>query len=255
MILEVNHLSKSFYAGHKKITAVDQVSFSLEEKVAAGIIGESGSGKSTLANLIAGFFPPDSGEIIYEGKVLTSLPKRETFRARKSMQMVFQDPQASFNPRKSLLSSVTEPLEIEGALSPQAIRAKGLEALRRVGLDESYGSKYPFQVSGGECQRAAIARALIAGPKLLICDEITSALDVSIQAQILDLLRRLQKEEHLALLFISHDLSVVAGICSEVIVMHNGKVAEAGTTQEIIFSPKDDYTKTLIRSARMEDCL
>ena len=252
MLMTVSHLSKSFRAGRGDILAVDDVSFPVEERTAVGVIGESGSGKSTLANLIAGFYPPDTGSILYEGRELTSLKGRERFRARKTMQMVFQDPQASFNPRQKLIHSVTEPLELEGTLPAAEIRAKGLAALRRVGLDESYGDKYPFQVSGGECQRAAIARALLVRPRLLICDEITSALDVSIQAQILELLGRLQREDEMSLLFISHDLSVVADLCSEVMVMHFGKIVETGPTLDVIDNPREEYTKELIRSARLE---
>lgn len=250
MLLEANNLIKSFKLKSKKSIAVDDISFCVDHKECLGIIGESGSGKSTTANLIAGFYKPDSGKINFNGRDLLSLSKREQKRQRLDMQMVFQNPAESFNPKMKLIKAIMEPLEIRGGSSIAEMKERAMEALRMVGLKDEYAEKYGWQVSGGECQRAAIARAIVSRPKLLICDEVTSALDVSVQAQILKLLDTLREELDMSYIFISHDLASVSSICDRVAVMYKGSILEYGKTMDIVSSPKHPYTKDLLESVR-----
>ena len=245
MILEVKDLVKTF-GSREKTVAVDHVSFSLAENECLGIIGESGSGKSTTANIIAGFLKPDSGSIVYEGNELTGRSSRQGRKLREGIQMVFQDPQGSFDPRIKLGKSITEPLRCmkgkEGVLSLE-------EVMDMVGLKAEYADKYPWEISGGECQRAAIARALISRPSLLICDELTSALDVSVQAQIINLLYDLKKKSSMAFIFISHDLASVSSLCDDVAVMYKGRYLEYGRTMDVISDPGHPYTRDLMNNA------
>lgn len=213
--------------------AVDNISFRLEQGECLGIIGESGSGKSTTAHMIAGLLKPCSGEIDYKGRYL---------------QMIFQNPIRSFSPRMNILDSLCEGLLYQSDLPRKEIRKKALEAMDMVKLPRDYARRYRSQLSGGECQRAAIARALMIHPDLLICDEVTSALDVSIQAEIMQLLYRLKQSMGISLLFISHDIALVSGISDRVAVMHDGKIVETGDTMALIENPKQDYTKELIAS-------
>lgn len=240
-ILEVKDLKKSFYGregfgkGQKEAhAAVNGISFQIERGECLGLIGESGSGKSTTAYMAAGLLKPDEGEILFHGS---------------HMQMVFQDPMKAMNPRLKVLDSICEGLiyQREG-LTKAEIRKRALEAMDMVQLSRDYAERYSRELSGGECQRATIARAILIHPELLICDEVTSALDVSVQAQIVALLDSLKKQMKLSYLFISHDIALVSGLCDRVAVMHQGKIVEMGKTMEIIENPREEYTKRLIAS-------
>lgn len=198
------------------------------------MIGESGSGKSTTAYMVGGLLTPTSGKVLFYGK---------------HMQMVFQNPIMSFSSRMRLLDSIGEGLRYKTNISRVEIEQMALEALDLVLLKREYANRYSWQLSGGECQRAAIARAILIRPELLICDEVTSALDVSVQEQIVHLLYKLKTELGLSYLFISHDIALVSSICDRLAVMYQGKIVEMGNAVEIISNPQNDYTKLLIRSA------
>ena len=250
MLLCVEGLTKTFKKKSKVSVAVNNVSFTVGSKECLGIIGESGSGKSTTANMIAGFYPPDSGSITFNDTDLLSLSKRKQRELRMDMQMVFQNPAESFNPKIKLLNAIMEPLDIRGGMTSDEKKAKVMEALNMVELKEEYACKYGWQISGGECQRAAIARAIVSRPKLLICDEVTSALDVSVQAQILKLLDNLRETLDMSYIFISHDLASVSSICDRVAVMYKGSVLEYGKTMDIVGTPRHPYTQDLLESVR-----
>ena len=236
-ILEVKHIEKSF--NDKQI--LKDVSFSLNFGECLGIVGRSGCGKSTLVKIISKFIDPDSGEIIFDGENITnSSVLRKIY---KKMQMIFQNPEESFNPRQTLGWSIGEPLRNHKI---NDIDKKIKNLLFEVGLTEEYKNRYPHEVSGGQCQRAAIARAISLSPKLLICDEATSALDIKNQQQITLLLQKLCKEKKIAMIFITHDLSIVKKIADRVIVMHDGQIVEEGTTENLINAPKSKFTQELI---------
>ncbi|NLV21112.1 MAG: ABC transporter ATP-binding protein [Syntrophomonadaceae bacterium] len=250
MILEVNNLQKTFVNNGVCNVACNGISFYVEEHECLGLIGESGCGKSTSANMIAGLLKPDGGSIVFEGKELLTGSPRQQRLARKNMQMIFQNPQASFNPRIKLSKAIVEPLTLSGNKHSKAeIEALLDSALAAVGLKSEYKDKYAWEISGGECQRAAIARAMICKPRFLICDEITSALDVSIQAQIMHLIYDLKRSSDISYLFISHDLAVVSNLCDKVAVMYNGSIVEYGPTMEVVNHPLHPYTKDLITNA------
>lgn len=241
-LLRLDDVSKSFGVKKDRFDAVSHISFGLFPGESVGIVGESGSGKSTLLKLIAGLKSADSGEIYLNGK---KLGKTRTKNELKQMQMVFQDAVGSFNPRIKLGRSVAESARnLSGGLNEGQLE----ELLYTVGLQPEILERYPSEISGGQCQRLAIARAIAVKPALLLCDEITSALDVSAQAQILRLLSRLRRQHNTALLFVSHDLSVVRSICDKIIVMHNGTIVETGTSEQVIDNPQQEYTKLLISS-------
>ena len=218
-ILKAEHLTKTFISGKKTLKAVDDVSFELKQGECLGIVGESGSGKSTI-------------EI------------REIYR---DIQMVFQMPMESFDPRCTLGDGIGECLRNMG-ISRTETRRKVEELLERCGLEKEYADRYPYQVSGGQCQRAAIARALAVNPSILICDEATSALDVTVQKQILELLIELKKKENFSFILICHDLALVQAFCDRVLVLYHGKTVESGTPDETIDHPQMDYTRKLIDS-------
>ena len=241
-LLTVNQVSKRFRDRSGHFDAVQSVSLHLAPGEALGIVGESGSGKSTLLKLIAGLQTPDSGEILLNGQPLGKKRTRDQFR---QMQMIFQNASGSFNPRIRLNKSV---LESARNLHVDLQEDQIGNLFQAVGLQPEIGERYPAGISGGQCQRLAIARAIAVKPDLLLCDEITSALDVSAQAQILRLLARLRQENHTALLFISHDLSVVRSLCDRILVMRSGQVVEEGSAQQILEDPREDYTKLLISS-------
>lgn len=230
LILKVNNLNKVFW-GDKDLHAVKNVSFSIQRGECLGLIGESGSGKSTVANLVSGLIQPTSGEIQFYGK---------------NLQMVFQDPLSSFSPRMRMLDCLCEGLRYRTNLGKKERERRAMEVLEQVGLPLEYAEKYSYELSGGECQRAAIGRAIMIQPELLICDEVTSALDVSVQAQIIRLLKNLADRMQMSYLFISHDLALVSSICDRVAVMHHGEIVEMGEVRQIIDSPKEEYTKHLI---------
>lgn len=247
IILQAEHLKKVFYLKKKKFTAVDDVSFTLNRGECLGIVGESGSGKSTIAQMLANLITITEGKVILQGKDITNVRGKELLETYKKIQMVFQMPMESFDSRRSLGDGIGESLRNRG-VSRADTQKKVKELLIRCGLTAEFAFRYPYQVSGGQCQRAAIARALAVKPSILICDEVTSALDVTVQKQILELLMELKKEEGLSLLMICHDLALVQTFCEKILVLCNGKVVEYGTPDEIINHPKMDYTKKLIDS-------
>ncbi|MGW6278036.1 ABC transporter ATP-binding protein [Kribbella sp. NPDC055071] len=249
-LLELIDVSKQFHvrAGGRraKLSAVDHVSLTVRPGTTLGIVGESGCGKSTLARVIVGLHLADDGEMIFDGKqVLTG--KRRTPSELQRMQMVFQDPSSALNPRATISESIGFPLQVQG--EPKAVIAERVATVMRdVGLPAAYASHYPHQLSGGQRQRVNIARALALQPKLVVLDEAVSALDKSIQAQVLNLLSDLQDEYGLTYVFISHDLNVVRYISDDVAVMYLGQVVESGSAQELYDDPKHPYTQLLLSS-------
>ncbi|MEM2258140.1 MAG: ABC transporter ATP-binding protein, partial [Candidatus Caldarchaeum sp.] len=228
----------------RRFYALRDVSVQIGEEEVLGIVGESGCGKSTLARTVARIYTPDKGRIIFMGKDITHLNNRELFDARRRMQIIFQNPYSSLNPRRRVSDIIGDPLRLHGLYEESAIS----EALRAVGLDETYAKRYPHQLSGGERQRVAIARALALRPSLMIADEITSSLDVSTQMRILELLKRIKNEYRLSMMFISHDLAVVNYMSDRVAVMYAGEIVEEGPSHEIINNPLHPYTQALIES-------
>ncbi len=252
-ILEVEQLSKCFAVQDEdgkpaELLAVDQVSFKLAEGGSLAIVGESGSGKTTLARIVAGIERQTSGTLIVEGELREPTDVSRSVRKRRARQaqMVFQDPYASLDPRQSIRACLEEILREHFTLSRARRRERADELLEQVGLDPGRGDDHPRRLSGGQRQRVAIARALAAEPKLLILDEAVSALDVSVQAQVLNLLADLRKELGLAFLFVSHDLGVVRQITEDCLVMLQGRVVESGSTASILDHPKDPYTQRLL---------
>ena len=247
-ILEVKNLHKTFHRkGVADIVAVDHISFDLYPHECLGIVGESGSGKSTTVNMIVRLLEPNEGNIILDGEDITKLKSNDLKRIYQKMQMVFQSPADSFNPRQKLITGICESLRNNG-ISKSEAEKEGRRLLELCGLSEEIGNRYPHQVSGGQCQRAAIARALAIHPAILILDEATSALDVTIQREIIDLLNDLRKQLGLSILFISHDIALVQEFCDKALVMYQGSIVEQGTPDEIIQNPKHEYTKRLIDS-------
>ena len=252
-LLEAENLIKEFRAGpfgSTAVRAVDDISFSLSAGECVAVVGESGSGKSTLARLILRLIEPDSGAVRFRGKDLTKLRTRALRLQRRHLQMVFQDPYASLHPRKSVHQTIAEPWKVHRIRMTSSERAERVrELLRLVGLPESFAPLYPSRLSGGQRQRVAIARALAVRPEVLILDEPVSALDVSIQAQVIHVLMELREELDLAYLFISHDLALVRLIADRVLVLHHGVVVEAGPTAEIYENPQHPYTRALLAAS------
>lgn len=241
-ILEVNNLSKTYAGGGRTIEALKDVSFQVFPGEIFGVVGESGSGKSTLLRLISGLESGDSGEIWLQGRQFSLKRSREEYRA---MQMIFQDAKASFHPRRTVADSIRDAVH---ALRGRQAETDICSLAKMVGLAPSLADSFPRELSGGQCQRFAIARAVAAEPEVLLCDEITSALDVSSQAQILLLLRDICVQRGMAAVFVSHDLAVVSSLCSRVLVMRNGSVREDGDIHQLLECPKDEYTKELLSS-------
>lgn len=231
------------------VKAVDNISFTLREGEMLGIVGESGCGKSTLGRTIMRIYQPTGGQILYDGKDISRLSGKELVEVKRQIQMVFQDPYASLNPKMRVGESVAEPMFVNHIYSRPEAYQRALELLRRVGLDESDMRKYPHQFSGGQRQRVCIARALALSPRLIIADEAVSALDVSIQSQILNLMMDLHNERGLSYLFISHNLAVVNHICDWVMVMYLGNVMEFAPRRELFNRPRHPYTQVLIAAA------
>ncbi|BBK41168.1 ABC transporter ATP-binding protein [Allostella vacuolata] len=258
-ILEVRDLRKFFpvpgggFGPRQAVRAIDGVSFTVERGQSYGLVGESGCGKSTVARCIVGLLTPDSGRITVEGEALTTGRSARGRRLHRSVQMVFQDPFSSLNPRLAIGTTLAEPLAIAGGLSRAQIRARVAELLREVGLPENAAAKFPHEFSGGQRQRISIARALALRPPLIVADEPVSALDVSVQAQILLLLDGLRIEHDLGLLFISHDLAVVRNFCQRVAVMYLGRIVEEGPVERVFADPKHPYTLALRDSSLPPD--
>ncbi len=246
-ILKAEHLKKVFTSGKKPFTAVDDVSFELKKGQCLGIVGESGSGKSTIARMITGLEHMTEGTVTLLGKDITDLKAKEMRKVYRDIQMVFQMPVESFDPRRTLGDGIMESLRNMGMNVREAKKRAG-ELLIRCGLTPEFAARYPHEVSGGQCQRAAIARALAVSPSVLICDEATSSLDVTVQKQVLNLLQELKEKEGLSLLMISHDLALVQAFCDEVLVLYQGKAVEMGTPDEIINHPCSEYTRILMDS-------
>lgn len=249
-LLEARSLSKTyelkrFLKSSLQVKAVSELSFRLEKGKTLAVVGESGSGKSTLAKTLMLIESVTSGEVLLEGSALKDLSPREW---RRNVQMIFQDPYSSLNPRRKCIDIIAEPLVIAGGFTKDEILARAREMMAKVGLRPEFESRYPHMFSGGQRQRIGIARALMVRPKVLICDEPVSALDVSIQAQVLNLLMDLQDEFGLSYVFISHDLSVVRHIADQVLVMYLGQVMEYGTREQIFERPKHPYTQALLES-------
>lgn len=255
-LLQVNDLKKYFpikrgiFRRHVgDVKAVDGVSFSIKAGEIVGLVGESGSGKSTTGRAAIRLIEPTAGEIYFLGKNLARLSGKKLRHMRSHVQMVFQDPLASLNPRKTVLQNVGDPLLFHKRVHSREEQIFEVEKiLKRVGMDTGVLNHYPHQFSGGQQQRLSIGRAIGLGPKLVVCDEAVSALDLSVQAQILNLLLDLKKSHKLSYLFISHDLSVVRHFCDRILVMHRGKIVEEGTTEQIFEAPTHSYTQLLLSS-------
>ena len=246
-ILEVKNLKKYFNTSGGVLHAVDDVSFTLEKGKILGVVGESGCGKSTTGRAILRLHEPTSGEVLFEGRDITKISNAEMRKLRSDMQIIFQDPFASLNPRKTVSELIGEPLRLHKIYKSKAERQeKVLELMEVVGLAERLMSSYPHELDGGRRQRIGIARALALKPKFIVCDEPVSALDVSIQAQILNLLKKLQREMGLTYMFITHDLSVVNYFSDDIMVMYLGKVVEYASSEELFRAPTHPYTKALL---------
>ena len=250
-ILSVKNISKIYessgggFGRKNKVSALDGVSFNLAQGETLGIVGESGCGKSTLGRIISRLDSPTSGEIIYKGNDIAKQSLAAMRPLRKEIQFIFQDPYASLNPRRQIGAIIEEPMRIHG-VSKDERRARAHELLEKVGLDKNSYEKYPHEVSGGQRQRVVIARALTLKPELIIADEPVSALDVSIQAQVLNLFKELQDEMKLTYVFVAHDLGVVRHISDRIAVMYLGKIVELGSVEEIYNNPQHPYTKALL---------
>ncbi len=230
----------------KTVKALDDVSFTVNKGEILGVVGESGCGKTTLGRTILKLQDPSDGKLIFDGSDITALTTNEMRQYRHRMQIVFQDPYASINPRKTILEYVKEPLKVFGIGSDEEQTNRAVELLKRVGLSDSHIHRYPHELSGGQRQRVVIARAVISAPELIVCDEPVSALDVSVRAQILNLMKELQREMGISYLFISHDLSVVRYLCDRIIVMYLGKIVEMADKHELFSNPLHPYTRTLL---------
>jgi len=235
------------------VRAVDGVGFEIPEGQTLGLVGESGSGKSTTAYAVLQLLRPTAGSVRFAGRELTTLHGEELRLARREMQIVFQDPYASLNPRMTVGRIVAEPLQTHGIGTRRSRRAAVAHLLELVGFDPAYTNRYPHEFSGGQRQRIGIARALALNPKLIVCDEPVSALDVSIQAQILNLLKDLQRDLGLTYLFIAHDLAVVRGMSDTIAVMHNGKIVEQGPADQVYSRPATEYTRALLAAVPVPD--
>ena len=247
-LLEVEHLYKYFPTSGGALHAVDDVSFTLDKDRTLGVIGESGCGKSTLGRAILRLHDPNAGKVLFEGRNILDLSKKEMGKMRMQMQMIFQDPYASLNPRMSISQIIAEPFQIFPELEPDKskITDRVLELMDVAGLSRRLANSYPHELDGGRRQRIGIARALAVNPKFIVCDEPVSALDVSIQAQVLNLLQDLQVQNGLAYMFITHDLSVVKHISNEIMVMYLGQVVEKAPTKDLFSETLHPYTQALL---------
>lgn len=256
VLLDVKNLKQYFNVGRKdEVKAVDDITFHIYEGETFGLVGESGSGKSTTGRTIIRLNQPSGGEITFDGKDVMKLKKRDELKEfRREVQMIYQDPYASLNPRMKVRDIIAEGIDINRLAKSEAERNKMVDdLLKTVGLNPNHGTRYPHEFSGGQRQRIGIARALAVNPKFIICDEPISALDVSIQAQVVNLLQDLQKEKNLTYLFIAHDLSMVKHISDRIGVMHHGKLLEMGTSDEIYHYGVHPYTESLLSAIPLPD--
>jgi oligopeptide transport system ATP-binding protein len=235
------------------VRAVDDVSFEIRQGETMGLVGESGSGKSTTGYCVLELLKPTSGSVRFDGEELTTMPRNELRRMRREMQIVFQDPYSSLNPRMTIGDIVGEPLLVHKIGDRQRRRRTVEELLEVVGFNPDFVNRYPHEFSGGQRQRIGVARALALNPRLIVCDEPVSALDVSVQAQILNLLKDLQQAFGLTYLFIAHDLAVVREMSDKIAVMNRGKIVEAGSADQVYTNPRDDYTKALLAAVPVPD--
>jgi ABC-type glutathione transport system ATPase component len=252
-LLEVNGLVVEYRGRRGPFRAVDSVGFTVRRGETVALVGESGSGKSTIGRAILGLTPVTAGSIHFDGNDVTRRDRRTQRRLSCQLQVIFQDPYSSLNPRKTIGATLTEPLRAQGQLDKQTARRRVKDLLERVKLPADSAERYPSRFSGGQRQRIAIARALALTPSLIVCDEPTSALDVSTQAQVLELLHELQQQIGLSYLFITHDLATVRAISDRVLVLRAGSIVESGTADEVCEQPKRDYTKRLVASAPVPD--
>jgi ABC-type oligopeptide transport system ATPase subunit len=260
-LVEVRNLHKSFPIKKgilfertvDRVDAVIDVSFDIGKGETLGLVGESGSGKSTTGYCILQILRPTSGSVVFDGLELTELSGEDLRRLRRRMQLVFQDPFASLDPRMTVGDIVAEPLVVHKVGSRQERRARVRELLDVVGFDPGYTNRYPHEFSGGQRQRIGIARALALSPEFIVCDEPVSALDVSIQAQILNLLKDLQQEFGLTYLFIAHDLAVVRAMSDRIAVMNQGRIVELGDAEDVYASPREEYTQALLQAVPIPD--
>ncbi|WP_160203404.1 ABC transporter ATP-binding protein [Priestia megaterium] len=254
-LLEVKQLSKYFPITNKQVLkAVDGVSFHISKGETFGLVGESGCGKSTAGRTIIGLYNRTSGEVLYKGKNVHELSEKEKFTFHRNMQMIFQDPYASLNPRSTVKEIISEPMEVHGLYSnKKEMLNRVYELLEDVGLNRDHANRYPHEFSGGQRQRIGIARALALNPECIIADEPISALDVSVQAQVVNLLKKLQKEKGLTYLFIAHDLSMVKHISNRIGVMYLGHLVELTTSSELYQKPLHPYTQALLSAIPIPD--
>ena len=252
-ILRVEHLKKYFNTPAGPLHAVDDVTFSLEEGKTLGVVGESGCGKSTLGRVILQLINKTDGKIIFDGKDVSNVNKKEWKALRDDMQIIFQDPMSSLDPRMSVREIIEEPLKIQKKLNKQERDAEVKRLMDLVGIAERFENSYPHELDGGRRQRIGIARALALNPKFIVCDEPVSALDVSIQAQVLNLLMDLQEKMGLSYMFITHDLSVVKYISDEIVVMYLGQVVEKAPSDELFEKPLHPYTQALLSAIPVPD--
>jgi peptide/nickel transport system ATP-binding protein len=249
VLLRVEHLVVEFGSGKHRVRAVSDVSFDVARGETLGLVGESGCGKSTTGRAVALVHNPDSGSVKFDGTELTSMSRGEMRQARTKIQMVFQDPISSLNPRRRVLDAVIEPMSVWGIGTKAERRAKARATLESVGIDpDDSGGRRPTEMSGGQCQRVSIARALMLEPTVLVCDEPVSALDVSVQAQILNLLDDLKRDRGLTMVFIAHDLAVVKNVSDRVAVMYLGKLCEVARPDDLYRRPEHPYTEALLTS-------
>lgn len=254
-LVEVKHLKQYFGTKKNVVKAIDDISFDIVEGETFGLVGESGSGKSTTGRALLRLYQPTDGEILFEGKDIATLTKgKELLEFRKEAQMIFQDPYASLDSRMKVRDIIAEGIDIHHLASTKEERNQMVdELLETVGLNREHANRYPHEFSGGQRQRIGIARALALNPKFIVCDEAISALDVSIQAQIVNLLKKLQKEKGLTYLFIAHDLSMVKYISDRIAVMYRGRIVEMGSAECVYTNPQHAYTKSLLSAIPLPD--
>src|SRR5215204_4937956 len=253
-LLEINDLRKHFRVGRETLKAVDGVSLEIKKSETFGLVGESGCGKTTAGRVLVKLYEPSGGEISYNGKDITKAKGQDAKRLNRKLQMIFQDPQASLNPRMVVGDSIAEGIDIHGLARNKSERLERVrELLETVGLNKEHANRYPHEFSGGQRQRIGVARALAVDPEFIVADEPVSALDVSIQAQVINLMRRLQEERSLTYLFISHDLSVVKYISDRIGVMYLGQLVEMADSDELYENPLHPYTRALLSAVPVPD--